>query len=187
MKKYSIGIANPGEPHRNEDIDILQCEKKKTTNLTPVESAIMQVVDAMMDPVAENRCTCEQALKFFRLLHEKISANQLNELILAEMVNATINRKEFTVDDALRDSKRPLLFAPQARIAGEKAAEPPAVIADPTPVKKQKAKQPKTSAEERKPRSKHATSPATIFNQSKQKKTRVARNASPTGKKNKPK
>lgn len=183
MKKYSVGIANPGEAPRNEDIDILQCEKKKTTNLTPVESAIMQAVDAMMEATAEHRCTCEQAVKFFQLLHEKIAANELNEQTLMEIINTTINRQEFTVEDALRDSKRPLLFAPQARVVGEKVAEPPTVIADPTPVKKQKAKQPKPDAKERKPRSKHAESPSIIFNQSKQKKTRVARNASPTGKK----
>lgn len=158
--------TEPHEERKTANIEIAQFIQLKIANLTPIESAVIQLVNAMMDAAAENRCTSEQALQFCSGLLEKMVGNEIDPASLAELLDATINRKDFTVEDALRDSSRPALFAAQAeeRKAGDKAVEPPAAIVDSTPAKKHKAKKTKPEEEERKPRTKHATSPAVMFN-----------------------
>lgn len=163
VRAISLPMKVPNAPHINVDVGISYFTKIKTTNLTPIESALMQLVDAMMEATAEHRCTCEQALKFCNGLLQKIVNDQITPEELTDLLNTTINRKEFTVEDALRDSSRPALIATRTqeepRIVGSKVIEPPSEIVAPTSAKKAKPEE-----EERKPRAKHAESPAVMFN-----------------------
>lgn len=174
LYKWEIGFISipmmvPNAPNIEQKVAISYFTKIKTTNLTPIESALMQLVDAMMEATAEHRCTCEQALQFCNGLLQKIVNEQITPEELKDLLTTTINRKEFTVEDALRDSSRPAFMATRSqeepRIVGSKVIEPPAEIVAPTPAKKHKAKK-----EERKTRVKHAESPAVMFNPAPKKK-----------------
>lgn len=86
--------------------------KVKDSGYSPRESAIIALVDALMDPVMEHRCTSQQAMEYCQGLLQKFDElDQITTGDLAQVLETTLNRKQLTVDDLLRDSKRALLFA----------------------------------------------------------------------------
>lgn len=72
--------------------------------LTPQMQAIVKLVDAMRHSKTQSRCTSEDAVSFVNELINKF--DKLSEGDLQVISNQTIERKETTVEDALRNTVR---------------------------------------------------------------------------------
>lgn len=79
---------------------------------THAEQVIYAMVSAMQDKMATMRCSSQQALACCQLMLQKINleTDDISAEDFSEILDATINRDYFVVDDALRDTRRPELF-----------------------------------------------------------------------------
>lgn len=78
----------------------------KNLNLTIIESAIIKLVKALMQPKITLRCTSEDALSYCNEIVEAIKSNSLNRLKLKQIADKTIERRDITLEDVLRDTMR---------------------------------------------------------------------------------
>lgn len=120
-----------------ETISPYQIHKCKKAGLSNNEKAVTALLDAMIEPAAENRCTSQQALQFCNNLSTMLIAkNDIDDLDLKILLEGSINRNVYEVEDALRGSKRPAMFG------AVKVVKPTQVTAPATamfaPAKKQK-------------------------------------------------
>lgn len=84
--------------------------KAKEFNLSNMDIALMNLLDALMEYRRDFRCTAETAIRCIQEMIDKSSNDDLNDDQLIAILKATINRDTFTVRDALLDSKRPQKF-----------------------------------------------------------------------------
>lgn len=73
----------------------------KESNVTLIEQAIIKLVDSMMNPIAAARCTSESAYRYCQALVANLT--HLDEAILQQITNTTINNPNITVEDVLRE------------------------------------------------------------------------------------
>jgi serine/threonine protein kinase/ankyrin repeat protein len=98
----------------------------KTADLSPIEEAVVKLVDAMMNPVLENRCTINQVIAFGDVLTAVLDGHTaLDEAGLQTALSKTINRSHFEVDDILHDCNRPALFAVAVAITADQDDQSP--------------------------------------------------------------
>lgn len=84
--------------------------KLKEFNLSYMEIALMNLLDALMEYSRDFRCTAETAIRCIQETIDKSSNDDLNADQLIEILKNTINRDTYTVQDSLLDSKRPQKF-----------------------------------------------------------------------------
>lgn len=77
----------------------------KTADLTPIEKAVINLVDAMTNQDLKVRCSSEEALNYCNELAKH--AEDLNEATLEQIKNATIGNTTLTVEQVLRGVIRP--------------------------------------------------------------------------------
>src|SRR3990167_7103086 len=76
--------------------------------LSATEKAVIALLDALMEPNTEDRCTSQQALQFCNSLAAMLSVKtDIEEQDLATLLTSSINRNVYEVEDAMRGSKRP--------------------------------------------------------------------------------
>ncbi len=123
--------------------------KIKTADITPMEHAIMNLYDALKEAKPEDRCSSEQALQYCQnILAAMTPDEQIGPDMLQKITDATINRSEFSIEDAMRGSERPARFraatAPTHAVAtvrtvDNKMIESPVTIFNQAPKKRLKS------------------------------------------------
>ncbi len=86
--------------------------KMKMDDLTNMDIAIMNLMDAFMEHRQEYRCTAKMAKQCCLALADKAVQNDfIDDAALMHILKTTINRDDFTVEDSLLGSRRPEKFA----------------------------------------------------------------------------
>jgi len=79
--------------------------------LTPIECAVVSLVDALMETIPEHRCSIQQVLNFCMATTNSIDVNdQIDAATLQDILSRTLNRKEFLAEDSRYDAMRPAKF-----------------------------------------------------------------------------
>lgn len=75
----------------------------KQSNLSIIEKAIIQLIDAMQHQDKNIRCTSEDASSYCKKIIEKLT--HLDDIALDEIIQSTIARTNATVEDILREAR----------------------------------------------------------------------------------
>lgn len=109
---YSLAMLFPDLFHlltAGGDVSVI---KMKMDDLTNMDIAIMNLLDAFMEHRRSFRCTAKMAKQCCLALADKAVENDfIDDAALLHILKTTINRDKFTVEDSLLGSRRPEKFA----------------------------------------------------------------------------